>query len=70
MRFGGERSVGVWSGPRRRASVPGMRRLPHENVATVLVDPGALVDLELDLMRQDLRLWPVSTAPICADGPR
>lgn len=47
-----------------------MRRPPHENVATVLVDPRVLVDLELDLMRQDLRLWPVSTAPICADGPR
>ncbi|MFN8193879.1 MAG: hypothetical protein U0R80_06285 [Nocardioidaceae bacterium] len=47
-----------------------MRRLPHENVATVLVDPGVLVDLELDLMRSDLRLWPVSTAPICLDGPR
>lgn len=47
-----------------------MRRAPHENVATVLVTPCALVDLELELMALDLRLWPVETAPICADGPR
>ncbi len=47
-----------------------MRRGPHENVATVLVDPQALADLELELMALDLRLWPVATAPICADGPR
>lgn len=47
-----------------------MRREPHENVATVLVDPRALSDLELHLMSLDLRVWPVSTAPICADGPR
>lgn len=47
-----------------------MRRPPHENVATVLVDPGVLEDLELDLMTLDLRLWPVRTAPICPDGPR
>ena len=47
-----------------------MRRLPHENVATVLVDPSALEDLELELMELDLRVWPVATAPICADGPR
>jgi hypothetical protein len=52
------------------ASVPDMRRGPHENVATVLVAPGALGDLELRLMTLDLRVWPVSTAPICADGPR
>jgi hypothetical protein len=39
-------------------------------VATVLVDPLALRDLELALMVRDLRLWPVRTAPICADGPR
>ena len=45
-------------------------RAPHENVATVLVDPRALADLELDLMMLDLRVWPISTAPICADGPR
>ena len=45
-------------------------RLPHENVATVLVDPCVLEDLELQLMEVDLRLWPVATAPICADGPR
>lgn len=46
-----------------------MRR-PHENVATVLVDPRGLVELELELMGLDLRLWPVRTAPICADGRR
>ena len=54
-----------------------MRRDPHENVATVLVDPCALADLELELMSHDLRLWPVRTAPagedgtpVCEDGPR
>ncbi len=47
-----------------------MRREPHENVATVLVAPSVLADVELDLMRLDLRVWPVSTAPICVDGPR
>jgi hypothetical protein len=45
-------------------------RAPHENVATVLVDPRVLADIELDLMALDLRVWPVRTAPICADGPR
>jgi len=39
-------------------------------VATVLVDPRVLPDLELALMPLDLRLWPVRTAPICPDGPR
>jgi hypothetical protein len=47
-----------------------VKRAPHENVATVLVDPRALVELELELMTLDLRLWPISTAPICVDGPR
>ena len=47
-----------------------MRRTPHENVATVLVDPAALRDLELDLMSHDLWVWPVETAPICVDGAR
>ncbi|HET7326585.1 MAG TPA: hypothetical protein VFJ14_04785 [Nocardioidaceae bacterium] len=47
-----------------------MRRIPHENVATVLVDPRVLTDLELELMALDLWVWPVRTAPICADGPR
>jgi hypothetical protein len=47
-----------------------MRRAPHENVATVLVAPCALADLELELMALDLRVWPVMTAPICIDGPR
>jgi hypothetical protein len=44
--------------------------VPHENVATVLVDPCALADLELELMATDLRLWTVATAPICTDGRR
>ena len=47
-----------------------MERVPHENAATVLVDPRVLRDLEVHLMTQDLRLWPVATAPICVDGPR
>ena len=47
-----------------------MRRAPHENVATVLVDPRVLRDFELELMALDLRVWPVRTAPICVDGPR
>lgn len=47
-----------------------MTRLPHENVATVLVDPAILGDVELELMALDLRVWPVTTAPICLDGPR
>jgi len=49
--------------------MPTVRR-PHENVATVLVDPAVLHDLELSLMALDLRLWPVETAPISPDGPR
>ena len=53
-----------------RVSVPDVRRIPHENVATVLVDPCVLADFELALMALDLRVWPVSTAPICMDGPR
>ncbi|MEP7091975.1 MAG: hypothetical protein ABI776_17875 [Nocardioidaceae bacterium] len=47
-----------------------MRRAPHENVATVLVDPRVLGDVELALMALDLNVWPVRTAPICPDGPR
>jgi hypothetical protein len=47
-----------------------MQRAPHENAATVLVDPCVLRDLEVHLISLDLRLWPVATAPICADGPR
>lgn len=53
-----------------RVSVPDMRRFPHENVATVLVHPRALADLELTLMVLDLRVWPIETAPICTDGAR
>lgn len=47
-----------------------MSRRPHENVATVLVDPAVLPELEVHLMSLDLRLWPVATAPIATDGPR
>jgi hypothetical protein len=47
-----------------------VRRVPHENVATVLVAPCILRDLELELMTLDMRVWPVRTAPICVDGPR
>ena len=47
-----------------------MRRAPHENVATVLVSPRVLGDLELELMALDLLVWPVRTAPICSDGAR
>jgi len=47
-----------------------MRREPHENVATVLVDPLVLRDLELTLMGRDLWVWPIATAPTCSDGPR
>jgi len=47
-----------------------VKRLAHENVATVLVDPRVLADLELTLMALDLRVWPVLTAPICVDGVR
>jgi hypothetical protein len=50
--------------------VLGVRRDPHENVATVLVAPKVLADLELELMALDLRVWPVRTAPICLDGSR
>jgi hypothetical protein len=47
-----------------------VERLRHENVATVLVDPTVLDDLEVHLMTLDLRVWPVATAPISPDGPR
>ncbi len=47
-----------------------MRRAPHENVATVLVEPRVLTDLELALILRDLRPWPVRSAPICPDGRR
>lgn len=49
---------------------PDRPRARHENVATVLVDPAALLALELDLVALDLWLWPVATAPSSVDGPR
>lgn len=39
-------------------------------MATVLVDPAVLHDLELHLMSLDLRVWAVVSAPRSADGPR
>jgi hypothetical protein len=36
----------------------------------VLVAPRVLGDLELELMALDLRVWPVTSAPICVDGAR
>lgn len=39
-------------------------------MATVLVDPVALRELELDLMTHDLWLWPVATAAVYPDGRR
>jgi hypothetical protein len=51
-------------------SVFPVTRAPHENVATVLVEPCVLEDLELTCMALDLRVWPVASAPICPDGPR
>ena len=47
-----------------------MIRNPHENVATVLVDPAILADLELLLVGLDLWVWPVATSPVVVDGPR
>lgn len=47
-----------------------MLRAPHELVATVLVDPDLLPDLELRLMDHDLRVWPVASAPTVIDGRR
>lgn len=48
----------------------GMVRPAHENVATVLVAPSALPELEVALMARDLWVWPLATAPGCEDGPR
>jgi hypothetical protein len=45
-------------------------RAPHENVATVLVDPVVMRELELSLMTHDLWLWPVATAQVYPDGRR
>lgn len=53
-----------------RITVLSVTRPPHENVATVLVDPAVLAELEVALMHHDLRVWPMATAPICVDGPR
>lgn len=47
-----------------------MRPRGHENVATVLVDPEVLRDLELDLMADDFRLWTVDSVPTFPDPQR
>jgi hypothetical protein len=41
-----------------------------ENVATVLVDPSILADLELDLMARDFRLWAVHRVSTFPDPQR
>jgi len=41
-----------------------------ENVATVLVEPAVLAELEIDLMAHDFRVWTVHTVPTFADAPR
>ncbi len=41
-----------------------------ENVATVLVDPAVLPDVELDLMSNDFRVWVVSTVTTFPDAAR
>lgn len=56
-------------GRAEREVVP-VLRAPHENAATVLVDPAVLRELELRLITLDLRLWPIETAPLWGDGPR
>lgn len=56
--------------PARTASVPRVKRAPHENVATVLVAPAAHTALELALAERDLWMWPVATAPVYVDGAR
>lgn len=50
--------------------MPGVRRRPHENVATVLVDPAVLADVSAHLASLDLWVWPVASAPVHTDGPR
>jgi hypothetical protein len=39
-----------------------------ENMATVLVDPALLPDLELDLMSHDFRVWAVHTTTVFPDA--
>lgn len=47
-----------------------MRRRPHENVLTVLVEPAVLRELELELVARDLWVWPIGTAGVYRDGPQ
>ncbi len=39
-------------------------------MATVLVDPEVLGELELDLATRDLWVWSVASAGVATDGPR
>ena len=55
---------------RRQSGPPPQRPRGHENVATVLVDPAVLPDLELDLMAADFRVWDVSSVPTFRDPER
>ena len=43
---------------------------PRHLVATVLVAPDVVQDLELRVMTDDMWLWPVRTAPVVVDGAR
>jgi hypothetical protein len=45
-------------------------RADRELVATLLVAPRALRELQLALMARDLWTWPMESAPICPDGRR
>ena len=47
-----------------------MRPRGHENVATVLVHPAVLDELELDLMARDFRVWPVHSVTTFPDAHR
>jgi hypothetical protein len=47
-----------------------MRPTGHENVATVLVHPAVLDELELDLMARDFRVWPVHAVTTFPDAQR
>ena len=47
-----------------------MRRSEFENMATALVDPAVLEDLELALMALDFRVWTVRNVSTFADAPQ
>jgi hypothetical protein len=45
-------------------------RAHRELVATVLVAPRTVRELQLALMARDLWAWPMESAPVLGDGPR